>query len=122
MGVENVSLIDIVVACMTGAFVSYLAALFLAPKTKKHIICAVIGFSLDMYATYLMETYGRAFVSDFSKMLLYTHTALAGLAILLFLTIASLGARRNPKHPVLARFLFLPVWVASYLSGLFLIY
>ncbi|PIP73073.1 MAG: hypothetical protein COW88_03125 [Candidatus Lloydbacteria bacterium CG22_combo_CG10-13_8_21_14_all_47_15] len=122
MRIGNFLLTDFVVICMTGALICYLAAMFLAPKTQKHWVCAVTGFALDMYATYLMETYGREFVSNFSHTILYLHTALAATAIILFLTIAFLGVKRHSKHPMLAKYIFLPVWLASYISGIILIY
>ena len=117
-----ISTLGFVLVCMTLAFGFYCAALVYSRKnTKIHIAFAICGFALDMFATYIMEAYGRMFVTNFSSILLYTHTAFAIVAMFLFLTIAYLGARRHPKHPYIARFIFLPTWIISYVLGVALI-
>ena len=118
----RISTLDLILVLMTSAFLFYCAALVYSKRnTKTHIILAVFGFVLDISATYMMEIYGRVFVTNFSLMLLYIHTTFAVLAIISFTITAYLGARRNKNHNLIARFIFLPIWIISYALGICLI-
>ena len=115
-------MLEFVFLCMTIAYGFYSAALVYSKRnTKIHIALAICGFALDMFATYIMEAHGRILVKNFSSILLYTHTTFAIAAMLLFLTTAYLGARRQQSHQYIARFVFLPTWLISYILGVALI-
>lgn len=122
---------------MTVAFMLYLGAFFLARKRwNTHVILATLGFVADMYATYLMS-----FSSIGGNMNLplsvEVHTLLAAAAISAFCFLAAFGLQtlRYKKefewysyrlwknwHIKWAKFVFLPIWILTYLSGFALVF
>lgn len=113
---------------MSIAMVFYLLAFLSAKKYQKaHIFFAASGFIFDLYATYLMEIMNiwtkteLAFKINY-LFILYLHASIATLAILAFLLQAALGISKKRKaHIFWAKYIFLPLWIAAYASGLYLL-
>ncbi|MEK7599052.1 MAG: hypothetical protein AAB474_01180 [Patescibacteria group bacterium] len=113
---------------MSVALGFYLLAFFSAKTFRKtHIFLAVSGLFLDLYATYLMETIPAdltelVYLKSHFQFILEFHTAIAILAIAAFLVQMALGVCKKRKaHIFSAKFIFLPIWIAAYLSGLYLL-
>lgn len=65
-------MVAVAVISMTLALVLYAAAFSLAKSRHKvHIALATLGFALDLYATYLMET-KQLIAANYSHLLLGT--------------------------------------------------
>lgn len=115
---------------MTAALLAYAIAIFLGRQQRAwrlprwvHFSCGFGGFGLDMYATYLMEGLrAKGWSSAGWEPLLIGHTIVSTLAIVLFTLVAVFGYRRQINvHRRLIYYGFIPVWLMSYGSGLFLI-
>ena len=103
---------------MTVALVLYFLAYWVARKAGRfwwaHILVALVAFALDAWGTYLMW----AMDLRLTGWVVTVHTALTLTAIALFFVQASLGAlRRRQQHIFFAKWVFLPAWVLSFLSG-----
>ena len=126
MGTKRLIMFVEIKMYMTVAMVFYIAAFLLAKNYRKtHITCAVSGFTIDMYATYLMEAMRVASHLTFSAypVFLKFHTIVALIAIFAFLIQAALGILRLRKwHIASAKYFFYPTWGISYLSGMYLLY
>ena len=111
---------------MSIALGFYLLAFFSAKTYRKtHIFFAISGFLLDLYATYLMETL-RVWTELTLKIhyifIFHLHVSIAMLAILTFLLQMILGIYKKRKaHIFSAKYFFLPIWIAAYISGLYLL-
>jgi len=112
----------IAVVSMTLALVLYIAAYLLATKHRIwHIAAACTAFGLDLYATYLMET-KQIIVVTSGRSFLYFHIIVSVVALLAFIALATVGTLRERKpHIFIAKYLFFPIWITSYFSGMFLI-
>ena len=103
---------------MTVAMMFYIAAFLLAANYRKtHIACAVTGFALDMYATYLMEALRIASHLTFATYpaFLKFHTIVAMIAIFAFLIQAATGIlKKKDLHVANAKYFFYPTWGISY--------
>lgn len=111
---------------MSIALSFYLLAFFSAENYKKmHIFFAASGFLLDLYATYLMETMyiWTGFVpKTHYQFVLHSHAAISILAIAAFLVQMTLGIYgKRMAHIFSAQYIFLPIWIAAYVSGLYLL-
>ncbi|MDH5228820.1 MAG: hypothetical protein OEZ58_03645 [Gammaproteobacteria bacterium] len=115
---------------MTMALFFYASAITLGVFHRRwglprwtHFSCGLIGFSLDMWATWEMEQLRHnGWNMDAGGSILFAHTWVSLLAIILFLTMFGLGVGRKIKyHRILSLYIFLPVWLFSYGSGLFLV-
>ena len=116
---------------MSLALVLYFVAFFAARRVwAGHIVAALSALSLDLYATYLMEVLRleRGLVFGTYPFFLKLHTAIALLALFAFACQATLGIlakrrveRARQVHVYSAKFFFLPVWVAAYASGMYIL-
>ncbi|MAG12667.1 hypothetical protein CL630_02525 [bacterium] len=109
------SSIRVIELCIAVALVLYFLAFFIARKRGKwwyfHIWVAVVAFVLDAYGTYVMWTMAADVKWDF-------HTISSIVALALFSIQAGLGIfRRKKLHVLFAKWIFLPTWVVSFLSG-----
>jgi hypothetical protein len=117
------SLLHQIEGLMTLAFMLYVIAYFMAKrKNKKHKIIALIGFFMDMYGTYLMFVISNgAMFSGY----LYSdiHTVLSLIAFFLFFIQAMLGIfKKINYHMAFAKYVFFPVWILSFISGVFIVH
>ena len=112
-------------AYMTVAMILYVIAFLGAKKWPRgHIAIALVGFGIDIYATALMEIYRTAshLTSAISLSFLKFHTAVSMAALAAFIVQATLGAlKMRTVHIVSAKYFFLPCWIVSYCSGIYLI-
>lgn len=117
------SMVALAVISMTLALVLYAVAFNLArSRHKTHITLASIAFVLDLYATYLMET-KQLIAVNYSGLLLGTHISVSLLALISFLAVAAFGIfKKRQYHLVMLKWIFIPAWLASYLSGMYLIF
>ncbi|MEK7595997.1 MAG: hypothetical protein AAB564_00380 [Patescibacteria group bacterium] len=111
---------------MSTALSFYLLAFFSAETYRKtHIFFAAGGFLLDLYATYLMETkyIWTGFIPKTNyQFILHSHTVISILAIAAFLAQMTLGmCRKKEAHIFSAKYIFMPIWIAAYASGLYLL-
>jgi len=115
-------MVMIAVVSMTLALVLYVLAYVLAKNYRFwHIVAALVAFGLDLYATYLMETKQLVVVTT-GKSFLYFHIAISMTALLTFIALAVFGSLRKRKpHVFIAKYIFFPIWLTSYLSGMYLI-
>lgn len=111
------------VISMTLALFLYAIAFRLAGQHHKtHIGFAVMGFVLDLYATYLMET-KQLIATNYSGLLLGTHISVSLLALLSFMLVAMFGLMKKKQHHLkLLKWLFIPAWLVSYVTGMILIF
>ena len=111
------------VVSMTLALVLYAVAFSLARiKHKTHITLASMGFILDLYATYLMET-RQLIAVNFSRALLGFHITISLLALTSFMLVATLGVmKKRNEHLKLLKWFFIPSWLISYATGMVLIF
>lgn len=116
-------MVAIAVTSMTLALVLYAAAFSLANKRHRtHIVLASIAFALDLYATYLMET-KQLIASNYSALLLGSHVGVSMLALISFVLVALFGVlKKRQRHLTLLKWFFIPTWLASYLTGMILIF
>jgi hypothetical protein len=108
---------------MTLALVLYGAAFGLARSHYRiHISFAATAFILDLYATYLMET-RQLVASEYSTALLGTHIGVSMLALIGFVLVALFGVlKKRNIHLKLLKWIFIPTWLASYVTGMILIF
>ncbi len=115
---------------MTLALVFYAIAITLGRNHRKwniprwvHFSAGFTGFILDMWATWEMERLRHAGWEGYSEnWFLFGHTIVSTLAIIFFLSMVFLGARHKIKiHRFVAWYVFVPAWVLSYTSGIFLV-
>ncbi len=116
---------------MSVALVLYFIAFFTARWVwAVHIVAALSALGLDLYATYLMEVMRveRGLVFGTYPFFLKLHTVIAVTALLAFAGQATLGilarrgmARGKQLHVYSAKYFFLPVWVAAYASGMYIL-
>lgn len=116
-------MVTVAVVSMTLALVLYAVAFYLAKGYRKtHITLAGIAFALDLYATYLMET-KQLIAVNYSGLLLGSHISVSLLALLSFIAVAAFGIfKKRQYHLVLLKYVFIPTWLASYVSGMVLIF
>jgi len=113
-------MVIVAVSSMTAALGLYVAAYLLAPH-KHHIFVACIAFSLDLYATYLMETQQIVAISGGRGFLIF-HIIVSMSALLAFIALAIVGSLKKRKpHVFIAKYVFFPIWITSYISGIYLI-
>lgn len=121
--VEAITQIEIM---MTVAFVFYAIAITLGRYQMRrglprwvHISAGCTGFFLDMWATWDMEQLRESGWEGFEgSYLLLGHTIVSTLAVLLFLTMVTLGVRKKiATHRFVVWYAFAPVWFISYSSG-----
>lgn len=116
---------------MTLAMLFYGVAILFGKKHRDwgfprwvHISAGCTGFVLDMWATWKMESLratGWAYTS--SDLLLISHTIVSTVAIIFFLSMVGLGYKGKIRvHRKVAWFAFVPTWLASYTSGIALIF
>jgi len=108
---------------MTLALVLYGAAFGLAKTHHRvHIALASIAFVLDLYATYLMETQ-QLIAFNYSALLLGSHITVSLLALISFMLVAIFGILKSrQQHLRLLKWFFIPAWLASYITGMVLIF
>lgn len=112
---------------MTTAMLFYVLAFITARKRliALHIVLALFGFALDLYATYLMETISASLglTFRFYPPVLKFHTIVSIIALVAFLLQMTLGImRKKTQHVWSAKFIFFPTWIAAYFSGIYLIW
>lgn len=109
---------------MSAALGFYLLAFFSAKTRRKtHIFFAVCGFIFDLYATYLMHIGTEIALKNNFQFILHSHISFALLAIIAFLVQAALGIwKKKEAHIFSAKYVFLPLWIATYVSGLYLLF
>lgn len=116
---------------MTLALLFYAVGIILGKKHRQwglprwcHISAGCIGFVLDMWATWKMEALrvtGWQYANN--DMLLMGHTIVSTVAILFFLSMVGLGYKgKIAVHRKVVWFAFVPSWLASYTSGIALIF
>ena len=103
---------------MTVALVLYFVAYWVARKAGRywwaHIVVALVAFGMDAWGTYIMWRMDL----PLSGWVPIVHTTLTLIAIALFFVQAGLGAlRRRQAHILFAKWVFLPAWVISFMSG-----
>ena len=103
---------------MTVALLLYFVAYFVARHAGRywwaHIIVACVAFAMDAWGTYIMWKMDL----PLTGWVPITHTVLTLTAIALFFVQAGLGAlRMREKHILFAKWIFLPAWVISFMSG-----
>lgn len=115
---------------MTLALLCYGIAVVFGRKHRQwgfprwfHFSAGFSGFTLDMWATWKMETLRTdGWAGQSSDLLLWGHTLVSTLAILFFLYMVTLGWRRRIRvHRFMAWYIFVPTWLVSYSSGIALI-
>lgn len=104
---------------ITVAFILYLLAFYIIKYTNYpwwvHIVVACIAFGLDAIATGVMVYHSH--LQPISNALL-VHRGLSIAALMLFFIQAGLGLSKRIKlHGIFAKWVFLPIWTLSMLSG-----
>ncbi len=111
---------------MSVALVLYFLSFFTARRFfKTHIALASAAFAIDIAATIGMEFVRTSYSLAFSAYpgVLKFHTAVAVIALILFLVQLAFGiARMKKTHVFFASYLFLPIWTVAFLSGVYLLF
>ena len=123
--------ITVIKIMMTLAMVFYAIGIYLGTKQRKlnlsrwvHVSFASVGFVLDMWATYKMEMLRtEGWTGLDMPVVLWSHTIVSTLAIVLFAVMVWLGYTGRIKwHRKVVWFAFIPMWLIAYISGIYLVF